>query len=114
MFSECDASGCLYEVTEAQAGERPRVRAERTTWLELQSHAAFEAASTTRIQQRIDHPLGTLACWRYDVTGADAVRTFWFDRGRPGMPIRMEVRQEGVIAGGFEATQWHVAGAPTG
>jgi hypothetical protein len=56
----------------------------RVTWRELQQHAAFPAAATTVREETISTPLGELACLRYDVGDL----TFWFDRSRPGMPVR--------------------------
>ena len=43
----------------------------RVTWAELQGHAAFEAARTTRRPETIETPLGVLECLHYQRTEAD-------------------------------------------
>lgn len=60
------------------------VTSTRVLWVTLQMHAAFPAASSTVRSQNLSTPLGELSCLRYDV----GPRTFWFDRNRPGMPVR--------------------------
>lgn len=56
----------------------------RVTWRQLQQHAAFPEVGTTVSRETIRTPLGEHDCLRYDVGDM----TFWFDVGRPGMPVR--------------------------
>ena len=122
-FSECDAEGCVYEVREVRTGPaddtlalgNESMRVERTTWAELQGHAAFDAAVTTRTEDVIEHRLGTVRALRYDVATPDGVRTFWFDPSRPGMPVRLEVRAAGgELVGGFDVVEWAKGSRDTG
>ncbi len=62
----------------------------RATWLELQEHASFPAATTVRTEEELTTPAGTFACWRYDRTDDDGTWRFWFARGLPGQPVRFE------------------------
>ena len=70
------------------------VERERSTWLELQEHAAFPLESTAIERVELAGPLGTLPCLRYTVRRGEAVLVFWFAVELPGMPIRVE-RTEG-------------------
>ena len=74
---------------------------ERVTWRELQSHASFPMETAARRRETIEHPLGTLDCWRYDVGTPQDGNTFWFDLSRPGMPVRMRRNSNGIRIGGF-------------
>jgi hypothetical protein len=47
----------------------------------------------------LDLPFGTEACWRYTVTGPDESVTFWFARGRAGMPVQVERQVGGEAVG---------------
>ncbi|MGZ6372329.1 MAG: hypothetical protein ACXWL8_02930 [Candidatus Limnocylindria bacterium] len=64
----------------------------RETWLDLQAHASFPAASTERAEETIDIAAGPLACLRYTQTLEDGMRTFWFAKDLPGQPVRWEIR----------------------
>jgi len=101
------------------------VERERTSWLDLQRHAAFPADRTTSSRETLELPIGTVECLRYDVrpeasvgasvsaadaapgavTGAvvdgHAVATFWFSLAHPGMPVRYE---QVADAGGIDRT----------
>jgi hypothetical protein len=57
-------------------------------WVDLQRHASFPAAATTRSRERIETPLGTLDCLCYEVQAGDATMVFWFSVDHPGMPVR--------------------------
>jgi hypothetical protein len=73
---------------------------ERTTpWAELRDHASFPAATATRSQGVLIHPLGTLDIWLYSVSGPDEGMTqrYWFAKDLPGPPIRFT-----ITAGGEE------------
>lgn len=102
-FSDSDADGATWTVMTPGREEY----SERLSWLELQGHAMFPSSSATRRREIIDHPLGTLDCWRYDVGDATDGTVFWFDLTRPGMPVRMIRLVGGERAGGFEAFEWN-------
>ncbi|SDS45196.1 hypothetical protein [Microlunatus soli] len=59
----------------------------RVSWRDLQAHAAFPSDFTTRVQDTIASPLGTLDCLRYEIAGEPPMR-FWFALDHPGMPVR--------------------------
>ncbi len=90
-FSETDAEGATLARWDADAPHD--VAESRVTWLDLQHHAAFEAATTTVSTEQLALELGDLMCLRYGT--ADG--TFWFSLAHPGMPVRFE-------AGGFRTT----------
>ena len=69
------------------AADDPRaVVSDRVTWIELQGHAAFDAATTSVSTVSLTTPLGDLTCRRYDTD--DGV--FWFSIDHPGMPVQYE------------------------
>jgi hypothetical protein len=103
-FADCDDTGGTWSAF--SDGAEPE--SARTTWLELQGHASFDAASATRVRETISHPLGELDCWRYDVGPRGDGSVFWFDLARPGMPVRMERHERGERVSGFEAIEWSV------
>lgn len=72
------------------------VERERSTWLELQEHAASPVESTTIDRAVLSGPLGTLPCLRYTVQRDEAVLAFWFAVDLPGMPIRVERTEDGT------------------
>ncbi len=86
-FDEVDAEGCVLE-SWAELPDGSRTPAERVsvTWAELQQHAAFPAAGTEHDRVMLTTALGEMLCERYSV----GERTFWFDPGRPGMPVLFE------------------------
>ena len=69
----------------------------RSTWLGFQEHASFPAATTERTGDEIDIPAGRFDCLRYTNREGDLVRTFWFARSAPGMPLRFEEREGNTI-----------------
>lgn len=69
----------------------------RASWAELQSHAAFPADRTTLEEQRLELPTGLADCLLCTVRDGDAVRRFWFDTARPGMPVRVESEEAGAV-----------------
>ncbi|KQR53342.1 hypothetical protein ASF88_00090 [Leifsonia sp. Leaf336] len=95
-FASDDEEGAWIEETALdERGEAAGpVERERSTWLELQEHAAFPAESTSIDRAELNGPLGTLPCLRYTVRRGEAVLVFWFAVDLPGMPIRVE-RTEG-------------------
>ena len=87
-FSETDADGATLE--RWSLPDRSDLSADRVTWLDLQRHAAFDAATTTVSTESLTTPLGEVECLRYDSEDG----TFWFSLAHPGMPVQYE--SEGV------------------
>lgn len=80
----------------------------RDLWTDLESHARFPAASTTRVRTSMATPLGTFEGWRYEVRAStpgqepvpgappsDEVRTLFFADAWPGPPLVMTVQRGG-------------------
>lgn len=111
-FAENDDDGAWIEDVDLdESGEAtgPVERA-HSTWLELQEHASFPAASTTIDPVDLDGPLGTLPCLRYTVQRGDVELVFWFATGLPGMPIRVERSEAGTRVVSLEVVA--VSGVP--
>lgn len=91
-FASDDEEGAWIEDTPLDSSGRPAgpVERERSTWVELQEHAAFPVEGTTIERAELSGPLGTLPCVRYTVRRGEAVLVFWFAVDLPGMPIRVE------------------------
>jgi hemoglobin len=91
-YASVDADGCVQEAWhESIDGTRLSVpRRDHATWLALQQHASFPAATTTRTDETIELPAGQFACIRYTRSELDTVWRFWFARGLPGQPVRFE------------------------
>lgn len=83
-FSETDAEGATLD--RWAAADPKAVVSSRVTWVELQGHAAFDAATTSVSTLSLSSPLGELTCRRYDTD--DGV--FWFSIAHPGMPVQHE------------------------
>ena len=85
-YALVDAHGCVQDTwSESMAGTRlSPPRRGHATWLALQQHASFPAATTTRADETIEVPAGQFACIRYTRTEPDAVWRFWFARDLPG------------------------------
>ena len=98
-FVAGDAEGATLESQRLALDGRPlgEVDASRTTWQQLQAHASFPAASTTRAAETIETRLGTNECLRYTQTDGSSVSTFWFAKAAPGMPIRYEAEDSGRV-----------------
>ncbi len=94
-----DAEGATIESQRLTLDGRPlgEVDAARATWTQLQAHASFPAATTTRIAETIETPLGSNDCVRYTQTDGATVSTFWFAKAAPGMPIRYQAEESGRI-----------------
>jgi len=88
VFVETDDRGALLESN----GQRHRV-----TWRELQNHASFPAEVTTVHEDVVEGPLGRMDCLSYRVVAADTVSTFWFEKGRPGMPVLFTTEVAGAL-----------------
>jgi hypothetical protein len=95
-FVEVDADGAVQEFqsTDAEGAPIGEPTRHRSSWLELQGHASQPAAATVLDEVDLALPFGTEACWRYMVGGANESATFWFAKGRAGMPVQVE-RQVG-------------------
>lgn len=95
-FVDCDDEGATMERGPAADGE-PAGESQhaRTTWLDLQAHAAFPRSQTTVASDVIETPLGRLDCLRYTVLGGSDTVMFWFDTSRPGMPVRVVTERDG-------------------
>lgn len=97
-FAAVDDEGAWIEDTPLDGnGEAAGpVECERSTWHELQEHAAFPAADTTIDRAELTGPLGTLSCLRYTVRRDAAELVFWFAVDFPGMPIRVDRTENGM------------------
>ena len=98
-FVEVDTDGAVQEFQPTDAtglpiGEPTR---HRSSWLDLQQHASQPAAVTVIDEVELALPFGTEACWRYTVNGRDECVTFWFAKGRAGMPVQVEQRVGGEV-----------------
>ncbi|WP_426625634.1 hypothetical protein ACPPVW_06135 [Leifsonia sp. McL0607] len=111
-FASDDEEGAWIEDTPLdENGEAAGpVERERSTWLELQEHAAFPAQSATIDSAELTGPLGTLPCLRYAVRRGEAVLVFWFATDLPGMPIRVERTEGGTTRVTLEVVS--VSGLP--
>jgi hypothetical protein len=91
-FLRCDDEGADIESGEATADGEPLGKpvVARSSWSELQRHAAFPA-DVSRVESRVlDSPFGPLECLVYSVGRGDTTSRFWFARRYPGMPVRYE------------------------
>jgi hypothetical protein len=98
-FVDCDDTGAVMERGLVTADGSPvgePLRA-RMTWRDLQAHAAFPSERTTVAHEVIETPLGQLECLRYTVLAGADIDTFWFDTGRPGMPVQVTTERDGHI-----------------
>jgi hypothetical protein len=92
-FASCDEAGAIIE---RGREDRPREMVEdRSSWRDLQEHAAFPADVTTIEKDTIDIPLGIVECLRYTVRDDEGVTTFWFSAAYPGMPVRYSRAENG-------------------
>jgi len=90
-YVTCDEIGAIVE-RGRQGGDST---SSRTTWAELQAHAAFPAGVTTVEHDEIEIPLGVLNCLRYTVRYGEDEIVFWFAQAFPGMPVRIDTREKG-------------------
>jgi hypothetical protein len=98
-FVEVDVDGAVQEFQATDAtglpiGEPTR---RRSSWLDLQQHASQPASATAIDEVDLASPFGIEACWRYTVSGSDECVTFWFAKGRAGMPVQVEQRAGGEL-----------------
>lgn len=114
-FVSADGGGAEQESWEEaldgrQLGEPVR---RRSTWLSLQEHASFPAATTERTEEEIEIPAGRFDCLRYTTREGETVRTFWFARSAPGMPLRFDERVNGKVIYSSTAIENVQAGNPS-
>ena len=98
-FVEVDADSAVQEFRSTDAGGLPigEPTFHRSSWLELQQHASQPASTTVIDEVDLALPFGTEACWRYTVRGPDECVTFWFAKGRAGMPVQVEQQVGGDV-----------------
>ena len=98
-FVEVDADGAVQEFQSISAEGRPigEPTLRRSSWLDLQHHASQPASATVIDEIDLELPFGTEACWRYTVSARDRRVTFWFAKGRAGMPVQVEERVDGEL-----------------
>jgi len=98
-FASADAAGAEQDLwQETLDGARlTATERRRSTWLDFQGHASFPADTTEIDEEEIDIPAGRFECLRYTNRDGGAVRTFWFARSAPGMPLRFEEREDGIL-----------------
>ncbi len=98
-FVEVDAEGAVQEVRSTDARGHPigEPARHRSSWLDLQQHASQPASATVIEEVDLALPFGTEACWRYTVSGSDECVTFWFSKGRAGMPVQVEQQVGGEV-----------------
>jgi len=93
-YVETDTTGGVQESWEEPLDGRRLTEPtqERSTWLDLQRHASFDAATTARDDETIEIPAGTFDCYRYARTDEKGTWRFWFAMSLPGQPVRFEGR----------------------
>jgi hypothetical protein len=98
-FVEVDADGAVQEFQPIDTDGRPmgEPTRRRSSWLDLQHHASQPAATTEIDEVDLALPFGTEACWRYTVRAADGSFTFWFAKGRAGLPMQVEQQAGGEL-----------------
>ena len=96
-FTEGSADGVTIRTValDASGGEAGEPVVARSTWVELEAHAAFPAEATMCTHDTLDTPLGRLDCLRYELRRGDDVMVFWFATALPGMPVHHSTVREG-------------------
>ncbi len=102
IFTAADETGCTIQArVYAEDGTLIEDQGSGTsTWDELESHAHFPAALTTREDASIDVPAGHFDTWLFEVKPAQpgaASQRLHFARSLPGPPVWMEVVKDGVV-----------------
>jgi hypothetical protein len=98
-FVEVDTDGAVQEFQSTDSAGLPigEPTRNRSSWLELQQHASQPTAYTAIDEVDLALPFGTEACWRYTAGRGDERVTFWFAKGRAGMPVQVERRVNGEL-----------------
>ncbi len=102
-FRDQTAEGCTFVQADCDKDgvvtDEPK--ASKTTWKQLQSHAAWPAAQTSASEARLEVPAGAYECMHYEVSrkGPQGIGEdkYWFAWDLPGPPIRMERRVGGEL-----------------
>lgn len=98
-FVETDEEGAVMEsqrfTLAGEALDEPVRR--RSTWLELQSHASFPAATTTRSEETVELSFGRFDALHYVAMDGTEMAHFWFALALPGMPVKTEDWQDGEL-----------------
>jgi hypothetical protein len=70
----------------------------RSTWQDLQGHAAYAADRTTVTEESITVPAGTFECLHYKElpSGTQPGTDVWFAKELPGAPVRLVETLDGV------------------
>lgn len=102
VFTAADERGCtIHSRVLAEDGSLIEDEGEGTsTWAELESHAHFPAATTTRSESTVEVPAGRFETWLFEVRPAEAdapVSRYHFARELPGPPVWMEVSKGGTV-----------------
>lgn len=102
VFTDADESGCTI-ASRVLAEDGTLIEDEgsgTSTWAELETHAHFPTAITTRSESSVEVPGGRFETWLFEVrpTEPDApVRRYHFARELPGPPVWMEVTRGGEL-----------------
>jgi hypothetical protein len=98
-FVEIDTDGAVQEFQSTDREGRPigEPTRRRSSWLDLQRHASQPASATVIDEIDLELPFGTEACWRYTVSTPEGSATFWFAKGRAGMPVQVEELEGGEL-----------------
>ncbi len=102
VFTGTDAEGCTIAARVlAEDGTLIKDEGSGTSrWAELESHAHFPLATTTRTDSSVDVPAGHFDTWLFVVRPEDPeapVRKYQFARELPGPPVWMEVTKGGSL-----------------
>ena len=98
-FADCDAEGATIVSWTVGPDLQPvGLTSGRSTWLDLQRHAAFPSATTRRTEEELDLALGRVQCVVYTLSSG---ARFTFGRGFAGMPVRYEIPTD---EGGVDVT----------
>lgn len=103
IFTAADDSGCtIHGIMLAEDGVTVLTDdgAGATTWAELETHAHFPAALTTRTDSTVEVEAGKFDTWRFEVRPAapgEPSKVLHFARDLPGPPVLMEETVDGEV-----------------
>ncbi len=100
-FTQVDEEIAVQEFQDTDEEGRPigEPTIRDSTWLDLQRHASQPADATTVEEVPLTLPFGEFDCWLYTVLLPPGERRFWFAKQLPGMPVQVEERVDGALAG---------------
>lgn len=102
-FTAADEKGCtIHTIVFADDGttQVEDQGSATSTWAELESHAHFPAALTTRTDGHLDMQAGTFDTWHFEVRSAEPngpIKRMHFAKNLPGPPILMEIVQGDTV-----------------